>query len=172
MSGMKNNDLKASRLFRSMLSAFARLFAVVVILLLGGCATPEMRISSNPAMFASLPPEHQVLVRQGRVAEGMSMDAVYLAWGSPDHYRESLEDGRQRVTWLYLGYQTEVLPRYTWSSFYDPDCPYGYRYPVYDPVYVNVPYLYRMATFEGGRLVAYEAPLAQGSRPVRGILAR
>lgn len=140
--------------------------------LLVGCAGPEHRISRNPGMFAALPPEHQSLVRQGMVVEGMSMDAVYLAWGSPDRYRESFADGNKRVTWLYLGYQTEVLPGYSWMSYDDPYCHYRHRYPIYDPVYVNVPYLYRTATFEGDRLVAYEAPLASGSVPVRGILAR
>lgn len=141
-------------------------------MLLTSCATPEQRIARNPQMFAMLPPEHQQLVRQGRVTEGMTMDAVYLAWGSPDRYRESLENGGQRVTWLYFGYQTEVIPGYSWQIFDDPYCGYRRRYPVYDPVYVTVPYLYRTATFESGRLVGYEAPLAQGVRPIRGILAR
>jgi len=50
-------------------------------LIFGGCANPGHRISEHPEMYQSLPPRDQALVSQGQIRPGMTMDAVWLAWG-------------------------------------------------------------------------------------------
>lgn len=82
--------------------------------LLAGCTTvtsPEARIAADPAVFEDLSAKHQDLARQGRVTEGMSKDAVYLAWGRPHETKESSRDGKARETWVYYG--SESIPLQT-----------------------------------------------------------
>lgn len=135
------------------------LLALGLAVLAAGCVTPETRIQNNPGIYAALPPEQQGLVRQGMIMEGMSKDAVYLAWGTPDRYSESHQDGRKRVSWLYVGYRSEEVPGYSWAPYRGRYCDPYYDLPVYRPTYVQVPYLYRKVTFENGRVVAFEAPV-------------
>ncbi len=135
-------------------------FSLCIMIVLGGCySTPVSRIGKNLDLFASLPLEHQALVRQGLIGEGMSMDAVYLAWGTPDQYAEELKDGIRTVRWLYFGYRTEVIPGYSWAPYSGRYCGSYYGYSRYRPTYVSVPYLYRTVTFSNGRVVAYQAPI-------------
>ncbi len=142
------------------LRALTLCLTMAALLLLQGCySTPVSRIGDNLEIFASLPLEHQSLVRQGLISEGMSMDAVYLAWGSPDQFAESLEKGVKDVSWLYIGYRTEVVPGYTWAPYRGRYCDSYYGYPRYSPNYISVPYLYRKVTFRDGRVVAYQAPV-------------
>src|SRR4030088_2250168 len=53
-------------------------------LILTSCNTTESRISKHPEIFQRLSPRDQALVSQGKIREGMTQDAVWLAWGSPD----------------------------------------------------------------------------------------
>ena len=53
-------------------------------LVLTSCSTTETRISNHPEIFQTLSPRDQELVRQGKIREGMSQDAVWVAWGTPD----------------------------------------------------------------------------------------
>ena len=51
-------------------------------MIFGGCATPGGRISQHPEIYQSLSPGDQALVNQGQIRQGMTMDAVWLAWGT------------------------------------------------------------------------------------------
>jgi hypothetical protein len=51
------------------------------------CSTTETRISEHPEIFQSLSPRDQALVREGKIREGMSQNAVWVAWGAPDLWR-------------------------------------------------------------------------------------
>src|SRR5882724_293202 len=53
-------------------------------LIFSGCGTTGGRISQHPEMYQSLSPRDQALVSQGQIRAGMTMDAVWLAWGTPD----------------------------------------------------------------------------------------
>src|SRR3981081_4946923 len=53
-------------------------------IILTSCSTTESRISDHPEIFNSLSPRDQALVRQGQIRSGMSTNAVWLAWGSPE----------------------------------------------------------------------------------------
>src|SRR5438309_106490 len=53
-------------------------------LCLTSCETLENRISEHPDIYNSLSPRDQTLVREGKIRSGMDMNAVWLAWGSPE----------------------------------------------------------------------------------------
>src|SRR5882757_4212304 len=53
-------------------------------LILAGCSTTESRISEHPDIYQSLSPRDQALVSHGQIRPGMSQNAVWLAWGSPE----------------------------------------------------------------------------------------
>jgi len=89
-------------------------------IVLTGCATPESRISDHPEIFNSLSPRDQALVKQGQIRPGMSQNAVWLAWGSPDQKTVGAMRGRATETWVYVNY---VPGPYGYG---DPYGPYGY----------------------------------------------
>lgn len=132
---------------------------------LAGCETvtsTERRIAAEPAMFDELSSNHRDLVQQGRVTEGMSKDAVYLAWGRPQETKESSRDGKSRETWVYYG--SESVPVRTVGvgvgyGYGDP-C---YRYGGWGGPFYDVGYHYRhrdyvaaKVEFEKGRVVFWE----------------
>lgn len=72
--------------------------------------TPHNRIEKNPVMFRVLSPEHQVLVQQGRICEGMTKDAVYLAWGNPNATPiRGQQEGKAYEKWVYYIYQPVMV---------------------------------------------------------------
>ncbi|HAK05846.1 MAG TPA: hypothetical protein DCO65_01010, partial [Spartobacteria bacterium] len=83
-------------------------------IILASCSTTETRISAHPEIFQSLSPRDQALVSQGQIRAGMSENAVWLAWGSPEQKAVGNMRGRPTETWIYITYTT---------------APYGYGYP-------------------------------------------
>src|ERR1700737_1739800 len=75
-------------------------------LIFTGCATTESRISEHPEIFNSLSPRDQALVRQGQIRSGMSQNAVWLAWGTPEQKAVGDMRGRPTETWIYMNYTT------------------------------------------------------------------
>src|SRR5213596_3336477 len=71
-------------------------------LTLSSCATTDARISQHPEMYQSLSPTDQALVSQGQIRPGMTMDAVWLAWGAPDQKIPGNARGRATETWVYI----------------------------------------------------------------------
>src|SRR6266487_6214449 len=88
-------------------------------LIFTSCSTTETRISKHPEIYQSLSPRDQALVSQGQIRSGMSPNAVYLAWGSPDRKIMGNMRGRPTETWIYVHYATY----------------YPYPYPSYGPGY-------------------------------------
>ncbi len=61
-------------------------------------------------MYEMLSPEHRVLVQQGRICEGMSKDAVYLAWGNPSNPPiTGQQEGISYEKWIYAVYQPVMV---------------------------------------------------------------
>lgn len=61
-------------------------------------------------MFGMLSPDQKVMVQQGRICEGMTKDAVYLAWGNPDAEPiKGQQDGQAYEKWVYLGYRPVMV---------------------------------------------------------------
>ena len=115
-------------------------------LILSGCATTETRISQNPEIYQSLSARDQALVSQGQIRAGMTMDAVWLAWGTPDQKIPENMGNRPTETWLYLRYQTP--PSYGAPYYYGP----------FDWSYIppKFPYASKGATFSKGRVVFFQ----------------
>jgi hypothetical protein len=148
-------------------------------LCLTGCETVENRISDHPDIFNSLSPRDQALAREGKIRSGMSMNAVWLSWGSPAQKTFGEMRGHQTETWIYIA--TRTAP---YGSAYYPYYGYGPGFyggfgavgvfrthhhgrfiffgdPFYDPFYysyipptISVPY--RTVTFSNGRVMSFQ----------------
>lgn len=131
--------------------------AVALVLSLASCqsATPATRIAENPVMFRSLPQEQQVMVQQGRISEGMSQDAVFLAWGLPNNAPyEGQKNGKHITRWVYT-YQEPVMSTPTVGPVYWG--PYGWYEPAfYGTGTVYIPRTAATVLFENNKVVSWE----------------
>lgn len=150
---------------RNLFSSLGRLTLLsAATLCVVGCQTitsPEHRISQEPALFDELPEKYRELVRSGKVTEGMSVDAVYLAWGRPHEVKESSREGRSLLTWIYFGRESVPVRTVGVSSgyygrggYYGNDC-WGPSWSVgYD--YALRRYVAAKVEFENDRVVYWE----------------
>jgi hypothetical protein len=106
-------------------------------LILTSCSTPQTRISDHPDLYQGLSARDQALVNQGQIRAGMSRNAVWLAWGSPDRKIVGNMAGRPTETWIYIYYATyPYYPYYgpwgTWGwgpwAFNNPSPAYSFGY--------------------------------------------
>jgi hypothetical protein len=113
--------------------------------ILSSCATTQTRISQHPEMYQRLSAQDQALVSQSQIRPGMTMDAVWLAWGTPDRKIPDHIDNRPSETWIYLRYQTP--PSYGGPYYYGP----------FDWSYIppKFPYASKGVTFSGGRVAFF-----------------
>ena len=104
-------------------------------LILTSCETTQDRISKNPEIYQRLSSSDQALVAQGQIRPGMSQNAVWLAWGSPDRKIVGNMAGRPTETWIYIYYATN--PYY---PYYGPWGPWAYNNlgPSYNFAYTTV----------------------------------
>jgi hypothetical protein len=150
------------------------LSAACSALFLAACSTTETRISSHPEIFQRLSENDRALVSQGKIRNGMSQEAVFLAWGAPDAKTTSVVQGRPAETWVYTAIASSPYP-YGWGPGYYGRGYYGYGYVsrhvhhrpfirshfYYDPFYYplsspTVTYPERTVSFQNGRVVAYQ----------------
>ena len=77
-------------------------FALPLLFLLAGCATPAQRIQQNQALFDSLPVAAQARIRSGQIDLGYTPDMTRIALGEPQ--RKLVRRTREGNTeiWLYL----------------------------------------------------------------------
>ena len=148
--------------------------AVSLTLFAAGCSTVDTRISERQQTFQSMSPADQALVQQGRIREGMSQDAVYIAWGAPDQRAPGRNRGAMVETWIYSATAAGDYPGpflYGYPYGYGLGYGYygGYRHrfrrhafysPFYDPYFYGhanvVRYPERTVSFQNGRVVAYQ----------------
>ena len=84
------------------LRAFLRFLGVVaVIALASGCETPRTRAQARQSAFTKLSAADQRLVLGGKVRDGLSADAVYIAWGEPDEKRALTTGKESAERWRY-----------------------------------------------------------------------
>ena len=127
-----------------------------LVFLMASCASPiQHRIEKNPQLFNSLSEHQKALVQQGAVEEGMSKEAVFLAWGRPDRASQGGKLGKAYERWSYAAYDPVFWgpygPGYGWGGgpwMYDP-----YFYPSANVSYV--PYEQRWAEFLNNRVAAW-----------------
>jgi hypothetical protein len=114
-------------------------------LLFTSCGTTGQRISQHPEIYQRLSPKDQTLVSQGQIRTGMTMDAVWLAWGTPEQKIPGYGHGRPTETWVYLRYDTP--PSYGGPYYYGP----------FDWSYIppKFPYPSKGVTFSNGRVVFF-----------------
>lgn len=148
----------------------------VSALILPGCSTTETRISDHPEIFQTLSPRDQELVKAGKIREGMSQNAVWVAWGAPDQKATGVARGNPVETWIYNEYT------YANAPYPYPYGPFGYggyfggriafhrhganRFaiigdPFYDPFFYSyipprVAYPSKTVTFQNGRVVSIQ----------------
>jgi hypothetical protein len=153
---------------------FGALFSLF-FLFLSGCTTLETRIQERPAAYQALSPSDQALVQQGKIREGMSQDAVYIAWGPPSHRLPGRNRGRIVETWVYDATAAgDYAGPFFYGSRYGHGLGYGlyggrrgrfgYRHyyydPFYDPFFYNraniVRYPERTVSFQNGRAIAFQ----------------
>ncbi len=136
---------------------------VFAVLQFTGCTTanPQTRVQQNPALFNQLSAQDRDLVLKGTISEGMTKDAVFLAWGRPDAVSTGSDRGKATETWRYA----TMRPVYYGAGFGYGMGHHGGRYygrgyypgwgvgitPQYVPVTSSV------AKFRGARVVAWEA---------------
>jgi hypothetical protein len=145
-------------------------------LFLTGCATPEQRISDHPEIYQTLSPRDQELVKVGKIREGMTPDAVYLAWGTPDQKGTGVARGKSVETWVYNDYYNASSPYpypygpYGYGGYFGGGVVFhhhhGHNYailgnPWFDPFYYSyipprVAYPAKTVTFSGGRVVGIQ----------------
>jgi hypothetical protein len=89
-------------------------------LILTSCETTQDRFSKNPEIYQRLSASDQALVSQGQIRTGMSRNAVWLAWGSPDRKIVGNMRGHPTETWIYIYYVT-----YPYYPYYGPWGPWG-----------------------------------------------
>lgn len=95
-------------------SFFQSSLAVLILLAVAGCATPESRIKEKPDIFNQFPPEIQSKVRAGQVDIGYTKDMVYIALGKPDReYTRTTADGTFEVWSFTATYSTTERQRIT-----------------------------------------------------------
>jgi len=71
-----------------------------------GCATTstiQSREQQRAAAYTAFPANIKALVNEGRIAAGMTPDAVYIAWGGPDQVLQSGNQHGEFTTWIYRG---------------------------------------------------------------------
>ena len=86
-------------------------------------STPTTRIEKNPKIFRSLSISQQSLVEVGKIEDGMSPAAVFLAWGSPDRQTEGQKDKKRYEQWIYDSL-SPVVVQSAWGGWGG----YGYGY--------------------------------------------
>ncbi|HEY0368783.1 MAG TPA: hypothetical protein VGC85_04235 [Chthoniobacterales bacterium] len=145
-------------------------------LLFAGCTTVQSRISERQEAFHSMSPTDQALVQQGKIREGMSQDAVYIAWGPPSQRIPGRFRGHNVETWIF---DATAAGDYPGPFYYGASYGYGLGYglyggyhrhrffrgpflydPFYDPFFYSsaniVRYPERTVSFQNGRVIAWQ----------------
>ena len=111
--------------------------AVLSVLAIAGCATPESRIKEQPEVFNNFPPDVQSKVRTGQVDIGYTKDMVYIALGKPDReYTRTTAEGTFEV-WSYAAVYTTTERQRITGDFRIVDPQGGFR-TTHDTVWANV----------------------------------
>lgn len=124
-------------------------------LLLASCTSPIVkRIEHNPAIYAALSEPHKAMVSRGEITEGMSKQAVFIAWGRPDRGSKGSQNGKAYERWSYSGYEAVhgtslgMGMGYWGYGCYDP----GFYYA---PTVTYLPYEARRVEFLNNKVTAW-----------------
>ncbi|OAI57003.1 hypothetical protein AYO49_00355 [Verrucomicrobiaceae bacterium SCGC AG-212-N21] len=136
-----------------------RLLLAGVALLMVSCTSPIVkRIERNPDIYNALSTRHKELVAQGKVEEGMSKKAVFLAWGRPDRAAQGSKGGKAYERWSYAGYDPVYSVGYgpgAWGGGWGYRSGYYYTPFYYEPMMTYVPYEAAKVEFLNGTVTAW-----------------
>lgn len=145
------------------------LFLAAAAMLLSSCVSPiERRVSSFPGMYSKLNEDEKKAVQMGQVREGMSRDAVYLAWGNPTRIMTGKREGKAYERWGYMAYQPVVMDGYGvgmgmgyWGGRHYRGFGGGFYEPWYygGPAVAYVPTDGRHVEFVNGKVTSFLSPL-------------
>jgi hypothetical protein len=163
---------------RSIISGALTCGVALSALITTSCETTEHRISTHPEIYQGLSANDQALVSRGQIRPGMSQNAVWLAWGSPERKITGNMRGHQTQTWIYITYETAPYPYWGpygpwgWGYGFGPGIAFvrthhhgrGYVFfgdPFYDPFYYayippSIPVPYKTVTFVNGRVMSFQ----------------
>ena len=125
----------------------------LLALLLAGCATSnvESRKKERYNAYAELPAEQRAAVDAGLLKVGMTMDAVYIAWGKPHQIVGGETPAGAQVVWLYIGTQLQGYTYWGYQGIGPYRGPYrSYYGPSLYHDYVPVGYVKAEVIFEKG----------------------
>lgn len=140
------------------------LLLAATAMLLASCTSPIVRrIERNPDIYNALSAHHKALVQQGRIEEGMTKKAVFIAWGRPDRAAQGSKSGKSYEKWSYAGYDPVYTTGLSYRGGYRGYGPYGGGYHIYEPYFfyepmmTYVPYEARRVEFLNGVVTAWSA---------------
>jgi len=143
------------------MKAIPALFHTLLALLMVSCTSPIVkRIERNPDIYAALSARHKDLVQQGRIEEGMTKKAVFLAWGRPDRAAKGSKSGREYEKWSYAGYEPTYTTGFGFGTSFGGHGHCGGLYDssfFYEPMMTYVPYEAAHAEFLNGIVTAWSA---------------
>jgi hypothetical protein len=141
------------------MKAAPALLCAALSILMASCTSPIVkRIERNPDIYNSLSARHRDLVQQGRIEEGMTKKAVFLAWGKPDRAAQGSKNGRAYEKWSYAGYEPTYTTGFGFTGgYWGGGCgPWGYdRGFLYEPMMTYVPYEAAKVEFLNGIVTAW-----------------
>ena len=93
-------------------------------------STIQTRMEKHPEMIAEQSAKHKELILQGKIAEGMNQDAVYLSWGDPSDKIDMFERNEPSTRWNYIkqkpSFTQSITAALSMEMDYAPTRPYGY----------------------------------------------
>lgn len=123
--------------------------------LLVSCVSPIVkRIENNPQIYANLSEQHKTMVARGEITEGMSKQAVFIAWGRPDHGVKSSHGGKAYEHWSYSGYQAVQGTSFGFGMGYM-GCGYYEPSLYYEPTVTYLPYEARRVEFLNSKVTSW-----------------
>ncbi len=143
------------------MKTISRLILAAAALLLASCASPvAKRIERNPDIYNKLSERHKSLVARGEIEEGMSKQAVFIAWGRPDRAFKGSKSGKPMEQWSYLAYDAVPGgfpgPGFGYWGSYGPHRYYYDPFFAYQPMISYVPYERAKVEFTNARVSAWK----------------
>lgn len=129
------------------------LLLLAAMVLLSGCATStiESRKKERYQAYSELTPEQRAALDAGQIQIGLTMDAVYVAWGKPHQVVKAGTAAGEQTTWLYLDAQLQGYTYWGYRGYSPSRARYGYYSgPTLQHDYVPVPYVRAEVIFEQG----------------------
>ncbi len=84
-------------------SIFVSVFFLAAVFLIGALLGCQQEVRYSPSEISGYPEATQKLIREGKVAMGMTPDEVRYAWGAPSEVNilPPTSDGKSRQEWVY-----------------------------------------------------------------------